>query len=329
MAATFDRNDLSPDARLAQLASNQFGVVSRTQALREGMSSASIGRRLDERLWVHARTGVYRFAAVPVSWHQSLMAACLQIPGAVACGRTAGWLFGLDGLGTDPPTPHELAVDRSSHPRSTDVCIRRVRELSGEWTQRFSIPATHLPRTLIDLAGLLPESDAELALGSAMRGRPGIKGWLTRILARYPPTACGGPARLRHLLTLRQSPSDSGLEVKFEQLLRSSGLPVPTYRTPWYDDCGRIGSLDYVWAQHGIVLQTHGWQWHGNRQRWQIDIEQRRRLSVKNWKIIEVTRHDLEQPDGPRCIVALLRAGFANAAPFAATVRPAPAYAPR
>jgi G:T-mismatch repair DNA endonuclease (very short patch repair protein) len=110
--------------------------------------------------------------------------------------------------------------------------------------------------------------------------------------------------------------SDSGLEVKFEPLLRESGLPEPTYRSPVYDDEGRIGSIDYIWADHRIVLQTHGWRWHGHRQRWQRDIEQRRRLSVEGWKIIEVTRADLEKPDGPPEIVGLCERAFRNLAAF-------------
>jgi len=310
-----DEDHRSIDAKLADLAREQYGLISRTQALTI-VSSATLDRRVYDGLWLRVRPGVYRAAAVGVSWHQAVMAVCLQMPDAVACGVTAGWLYGLDGLGRSAPTRIEVMVPRTRNPNCADVTVHRARRFDGEWTRRDSIRVTHLPRTLIDLAGQLDPNDAELALDSALRTRPGLKSWLARVLATWSPRCGGGPQRLRQLLSLRQSPSDSGLEVRFEQLLRTSGLPEPTYRSPVYDEHGRIGSLDYIWADHGIILQTHGWQWHGYRQRWQTDIEQRRRLSVGNWKIIEVTRHDLEAPGGPAEIIRLLRGAFANPAAF-------------
>lgn len=304
----------SIDARLAETARDQYGLISRTQALAMGMHSNSIDHRIRRGLWLRARPGVYRFAACRTSWHQSVMAACLQIPGGVAYGRTAGWLYGLDGLGRSPPTPLELAVERTRDPRCTDLHVYRIRRLTGEWTRRDGIPVTHLPRTLIDLAGILKFNDAELALDSAMRGRPGLKSWLRRVLATYPPHDRGAPHVMRKLLEVRTSPSDSGLEVKFEQLLRDSELPEPTYRSPVYDEDGRIGSIDYIWMDYRIVLQTHGWQWHGYKQRWNTDIRQRRRLQADNWRVLEVTREDLEEPNGPQNILALLRRTFSNSA---------------
>ena len=314
-----EKKEKSVDARLADLAREQYGLISRAQALKEGLWNTGIYHRLASGIWLCARPGVYRFAACAVSWHQRLMAACLQIPGAVAYGRSAGWLYGLDGLGRFPPTPLELAVERTRNPRCADVAIYRVRHLRGEWTHRDAIPVTHLPRTLIDLAGLLSQNDAELALDSALRGRPGLRSWLMKTLAKYPPKAPGAAVVMRRLLALRTSPSDSGLEVKFEQLLRVSGLPAPTFRSPVYDDDGRIGSIDYIWEPQRIVLQTHGWQWHGHRQRWQRDVEQRRRLSVDDWKIIEVTRADLEKPGGPQEIIALCDRAFRSRATPGAT----------
>ncbi|MBL8950767.1 MAG: hypothetical protein JNK82_08330 [Myxococcaceae bacterium] len=264
------------------------------------------------------RPGVYRSAAVGLSWHQSVMAVCLQAPDAVACGTTAGWLYGLDGLGKSAPTPLEFLVPRSCNPRCGDVTITRSRRLTGEWTRRDSIRLTHLPRTLIDLAGRLPEKDAELALDSALRGRPGLKGWLTRVLATWPPHAPGGPHRLRKLLALRQSPTDSALEVRWEQLMRKARIPEPTYRQPIYDEHGRIGSIDYIWADRRVVVQTHGWQWHGHRQRWYLDIDQRRRMGAAGWQVIEVTRADV---DAPEPVLRMLRKALAMPAAFSLNAR--------
>ena len=47
-------------------------------------------------------------AGAPATWHQRLMAACLVGgPGAVASHRSAGALWGLDGLA---PGPIEVTV---------------------------------------------------------------------------------------------------------------------------------------------------------------------------------------------------------------------------
>lgn len=313
-----DDEQLSFDARAAAKAHDQYGLISRAQVLELGASDSLIHRRMTERVWLPARLGVYRMAAVGLSWHQSVMAACLQIPGAVAYGRTAGWLWGLEGLGKSAPTRIELAVERSRNPRCLDLDIYRVRKLTGEWTRRDAVPVTHLPRTLIDLAGLLDEAAAELALDSAMRSRPGLKSWLGRELAKYPPHCTRGPHRLRKLLDLRRSPSDSALEVRWERIMRKAHIPEPTYRSPVFDENGRIGSIDYIWADHRIVLQTHGWQWHGHRQRWQTDIVQRRRMGAAKWQVVEVTRADL---DNPEPVLAILRKGLGIVAPFSSDVR--------
>jgi hypothetical protein len=133
----------SIDARLAQIAFKQYGLVSRTQALAEGMSSNSIDRRVHEAIWQRVRIGVYRFAAVPVSWHQSLMAACLQIPGAAACGRERSNQARFDqrrAAGPGPRVDRSPLISRGIRRRCRDVMrspVLGTRERRGAQAHRF------------------------------------------------------------------------------------------------------------------------------------------------------------------------------------------------
>jgi len=81
------------ELRLLGLAQAQHGVLSRHQALGEGLSASAIDRRLAAGEWVRVFQGVYRLAGVQITWEQRVMAGCLAAgPDAVASHRSAATL---------------------------------------------------------------------------------------------------------------------------------------------------------------------------------------------------------------------------------------------
>ena len=84
---------------ILSLAGRQHGAITRQQALSLGLSSPTIVRRVSGGEWVRVFPGVYRLAAAPCTWEQTVLAGCLAAGrGAVASHRAAGTLLGLPGV---------------------------------------------------------------------------------------------------------------------------------------------------------------------------------------------------------------------------------------
>src|SRR4051794_12474057 len=87
---------MKPDTTIARLVHDQLGMVTRSQALDAGLTSDQIDHLVCGGLLVLQHGGVYRHAAVPLTWRGRLMAGTLAAgSGAVASHRSAGRLHTL------------------------------------------------------------------------------------------------------------------------------------------------------------------------------------------------------------------------------------------
>ena len=76
----------------------QHGLITRAQAVAEGMSGAGCDRRVATGAWERMHRGVFRLAGAPRTWEQSLVAVCLAIPSSTASHRAAAALWALPGI---------------------------------------------------------------------------------------------------------------------------------------------------------------------------------------------------------------------------------------
>src|SRR5688572_29115880 len=65
---------VSADEACERLAARQHGVLSRRQALAEGMSDRGVDRRIERGRWQILHRGIYKLRSWPTSWHMRLMA---------------------------------------------------------------------------------------------------------------------------------------------------------------------------------------------------------------------------------------------------------------
>src|SRR5690242_16501161 len=87
------------DAVVARIASKQFGLVTRDQALAAGLSEDAIGRRVRSGRWVRLHPNVYRLAGAPDTWEQRILAAVLAAgPTAIASHLSAAVLWQVPGM---------------------------------------------------------------------------------------------------------------------------------------------------------------------------------------------------------------------------------------
>jgi hypothetical protein len=214
------RTELDAEALLA-LVKRQHGTVSRRQLRRHGLSGTMIARWLQARRLHRIHHHVYAVGHTALPLEGRLWAALLYAgPGAILSHMTAGWAWGLIDVG--PRRIHvTTAGRRSSLP---DVRVHQSRKVDP--VEHRGLPVTSVPRTLLDLAGVLSARQLRRALAEADyrglldpaevesvlgRGRPGSRS-LNLALAH-------------HLPSLARTLSE--LEERFLELCHASNLRFP------------------------------------------------------------------------------------------------------
>lgn len=281
------------DRRLVSHARHQLGVFTRAQAAQSGFPRQTIRRRLRSGVWEEIDARVYRAAAAapPDAW-QRLMARTLAT-GGVACGLSAGALYGLLPFPKDPRVMVRRGARSSAGP---GVCTTRELE-SVDTTIVDRIPATTPARTLIDVAAVLPlgvfEDTLDLALvtGVVREGR-----LATRARALWTPRRSGCATVLR-LLESRQ-PDILRTRNKWEalvlRLLDAAGAPRPqvNYRL-------RAGEqnreIDFAWPELKIAVEFDGFVPHSSRRVFDDDRVRQNALVADGWRVFRLTKTALER----------------------------------
>jgi predicted transcriptional regulator of viral defense system len=207
-------------SRLAQVAEDQWGLVTRRQAEGAGVSPATLQRLgADGSILERVAHGVYHLAGAPVPDHVPLRAAWLQLaPDTLAWERTPDQgvvshrsAAALYGLGHLPADQHEFTLPGRRQVRRPDVRVHRRALGDNEWTVLRGLPVTLPSRTASDL--LTDREDPEAVghvVADALRGGSDRAGAFARELGPHA-TQFGlrrgdGVAVLRWLLDLVGDP---------------------------------------------------------------------------------------------------------------------------
>jgi hypothetical protein len=147
-------------SRLAGIAEDQWGLVTRRQAERAGVSPRTLGRLVaDGSVLERVAQGVYHLAGAPIPDHMDLRAAWLQLApetlawerGAaegVVSHRSAAALYDLGHL---PADRHEFTLTKRRQSRRPDVRLHTRAMRSDEWITLGSLPVTMPSRIASDL----------------------------------------------------------------------------------------------------------------------------------------------------------------------------------
>lgn len=278
--------------RVVAILGDQYGVLSRAQAVKAGLSSRAVDRRLASGTWKAVLPGVYRVAGAPSSWHQSVRSACLWAgDDAFASHRTAAALWELDGS-----APGEPEISTTRRVRRSGIAVHFAAIPNCDRGRVASIPTTGVARTLFDLGAVLRREAVEAALDDALRRRLTSPG---RLLMRFEDL--GGKGRrgaavLRSLLEERDpktAPPESVLEARLIRVLRRARLPEPT-RQFQIREAGRLlARVDLAYPDVHLAIEADGYRYHSGRVAWQRDLERRNRLTSRGWRVIHVTWADI------------------------------------
>jgi very-short-patch-repair endonuclease len=283
-----ERDHETLDWLIGALATSQFGVFSRFQALEEGATPRQIQHRLAQGRWDSPLPRVYRIVGAAAGHEQSAMAATLWAgDGAMLSHAAAGRLWGIDGIrGTKP----ELWVPSPRNPRTPGIVIHRGLRLDrADRTTLGPIPITTPVRTLIDVAGRLEDERLTAAMESVFRKELGTPERLAARLRALRESGRPGAGRLEELLRARGAGAlESSLEAKVWTLLCRSTLPRPV-RQHWVRTPGGPYRLDFAWPRQRLALEADSWQHHGDRVSFGKDRARLSEMVAIRWRVLVVT----------------------------------------
>ena len=278
--------------RVLRRMKRQHGLVSRAQALHEGMTAGQIKRRLGTGEWVHVARGVYQHASVAPTPISRLLAVCLA-HGALASHRSAAAVHGIDGyvLGRIEvlvPSGKGLVVDNVTVHESTQMSMARP-------VVRQGVPCTDLARTVLDLASVVSRKRLDRTIDAVLRDRQLRPSDLHAVLVSHERRGRRGCTALRAALDARLGDDPVPLSEwsrMVEELLVGSGLERPLLE---HRICGGdtfVAQVDLAYPSHGLAIELDSVRHHLNRESFVKDSQRRNRLMLAGWNVVTFTWDD-------------------------------------
>ena len=283
---------------LAEKARRQYGVLSRSDLLYEGIPPQAILRRLQKGTLEELMPRAYRLPGAPDCWEQRVMATLVWAgPNSAISHRSAAALFGLDGF---PRSELELTTTVKCRPPE-GVIVHRTRRLWGhDLTLLGPFLVTTVARTLLDCGGVAPLLRVEAALEDALRKKLTTLSALHWELRTSGGRGHRGTATLRKLLASRPAgynPTESPLELRVDRLLRGADLPayVRQHVVQTRDGPKRP---DFAFVNYQVAVEADSYRWHSGRRAWQMDRIRDLSLRAAGWDVLYLTNQDVtERPE--------------------------------
>jgi very-short-patch-repair endonuclease len=289
------------DLQIAELAERQHGVVARSQLLATGVSRRAIGHRVAQGRLFAVHRGVYAVGHYAGSQEARWMAAVLASgPCAVLSHRSAASLWRIRAT-----TRSLIEVTASRQCSRPGIQTHRGSVPADEMTVLRGIPVTTVPRTLLDLAAMLPRRQVERAVNEAEVLQLFDALSLADLVARHPRRR--GVASIGALLSARSHGSGmtrSELEERFLVLLDQAGLPSPDVNRSVHVS-GRWIEGDCVWLQQRVIAELDGHAFHATAAAFERDRSRDRVLQAAGWRVVRITWRQLH--DDSAALVADLR----------------------
>jgi Transcriptional regulator, AbiEi antitoxin len=283
---------------LAEMAREQYGVVSFRQLRELGFSKGAIGRAREARRLHRLHQGVYAVGHIALSDHSRCMAAILACgPQAVLSHESAAWLWGF--LPSRPIQP-EVSVPNAGRPRS-GIRAHRVAPLALDEVGALERIRVTLPaRTLLDLAAVNRGRRLQQAIEKAKRLGKLDLDEIDGLLRRRRGAA--GTRRLREGVEIYRDPafSRSRPELLFLDLVKRAGLPRPALNI-----FVAAHEVDAYWESERFAVEVDGWDTHRTREAFEADPVRQEDLKLAGIDSIRITARRIERE--PKAVGRRLR----------------------
>jgi hypothetical protein len=287
------------DAAIAERATQQLGLITRTQCHDLGMSRHMADTRVRRGVLQRASPHVLRVAGSARTWRQDVLAACLEAgDGSAASHRSAARLWRLAGA---PRGAIDISVPRHRRPRYLPSVVHQPMRLDTvDVTTIGPIPVTTIARTLIDCAAVLPYPVLETMVDTALRDglvrEPYLRWRIDELRGRGRPGIAAIEAVLRPPPTANGRRPESWLERKVLAVYRAGGLPAPSVQVHVKKRGGGVARVDCHFGTR-LIVEVDGHRTHSTRRQRMADAERRTRLRMAGLEVLEFTYEDVvERP---------------------------------
>lgn len=278
-----------PDRGLAELAAQQWGVVSVAQLRALGLERAAVTRRVQAGRLHRLYRGVYAVGHARLGREGRWLAAVLACgPGAVLSHRSAAAHWGL--LQTE-----QARIDVTA-PRSRrgapPLRLHWSRSLDARDTaNHHDIPITSVPRTLLDLAATVRPDRLERALAQAERLQLYDHTAILDVIRRT--NGHRGTAPLARATAREPKLTRSQAEARFLELARGAGLQEPlTNHILTAPDHPRL-EVDFYWPTHRLIVEIDGWETHHTRAAFRSDRRRDAALIAIGCRVVRFSYEDI------------------------------------
>jgi very-short-patch-repair endonuclease len=283
--------------RLYRLASEQHGVVSRTQARCLGVHRNTLRRLCDDGVLV-SEAELLHWADFRPTALTDLWGAVLATGGVLSYASAAGLL-----AGTGASRPIHVTVRRERRDAPGWVRLHSSRRLpTGHTATSLSgLPHTIAPRTFLDLAApATGEPDERLIrwLDAWMAERAVSAGWLAWWLENEAEHLPGRPRAIRLLRELGGDSVDSRIERELANILRASDLPPFVLHHPLLVDGRQIAAIDFGWATWKVGLELDGYQFHSGPTVFVTDRRRANEIELAGWLLLRTTPRQVRETPG-------------------------------
>jgi very-short-patch-repair endonuclease len=297
------------DSALKALAAAQHGLVSVGQMVELGYARHQRLRLVEGARWERLTPRVVRLVGAPATTHQRAMSSVLDGGyRAALVSRSALAFWGITSMRLEP---FEIGRERgrSGLPHRGglrhDPCLlpeHHIRVLEGI---RLATPA----RALFDVAGT-QRRGAELPWWVERMERLTDVAWSMRLVSgatlhdmldELAQRGRPGIRTMRQVLVSRPrsyTPPASGLEARFEQILRDAGLPPMRRQVDMGDEQGWIGRVDFRDARLPLVVEIQSERFHTSLTDRAADRERIRRLRGAGLEVVEIGDAEVWQHRG-------------------------------
>jgi very-short-patch-repair endonuclease len=295
--------DVVLQRRLARRATQQLGLITRTQLVGLGFSTGQIPRLVRSGRLNQRAPGVFLVAGAPDGPAIDLAAACLSTTG-VASHRSAAHLLGLL---DSPPSRPEVTVGPTQSVRNRAILHRSSDLLRGDVIRVGGIRITNATRTLVDLGAVVPAFTLEAAFERALHAGLTTFDRVVRRFFQVARSGRPGVGTLRPLLIGRDptlEPAASDLESLLLRILRDRGLPTPVRQFEVFLG-ERQCFVDVAYPDLKILIEGDGFGVHTTREAFETDRDRQNLLVLAGWLVLRFTWRQLcRQPDRVAAIVS-------------------------
>ncbi len=280
-----EKVDARPDVRVAELAAENWGVLSIDELRRCGLSDQAVLTRVRNGRLHPMHRGVYGVGHSNQPLEGRFLAA------VKACGNdaflshfSANALFGI--LPWEERLV-EVTVRGSSTREHEGIRVHRTKVFDPrDVTRHQGIPCTSPARTLVDLAAALEYRALRRAVRQAQALHLVNLRCLAEALDRLGPRR--GVRELRRVMATGPAPTRSELEDVVLDLILRGGFEHPDVNVPLFL-AGRRVVPDFRWPEQRLVVEADGAAWHDHRLAREDDAERQALLKAHGERIVRVT----------------------------------------